>query len=248
MQKLYTLVISIALLALIGVNLVSADEYNEIIDREGRVNVPGQQISVSPLPAQAGTPMPQENIPQASGEIKDGVMTVALNFSEATKFAIKTEAVCGAVNNIIVETNKGFTGLLKVSKASQSDTESLDRKIGDCQFNLEGFDNSLIENINWTLKVARKDLETKDISLNNVKLIVTKEEEMNPVKTETTDNSNSEYVIYEAQTDNFEDGIVAVAESKNNIFTAKNIAYVVFSVLGLLVLVAIGYLLLKRED
>lgn len=242
MNKVITIVLSVVLVAVASLNAVYADDYRGSEDSEGRVNIPGSSISLTP------TPQPEENIAQANGEVKDGVLTVALNFSEATKFAIKTEEVCGAVNNIIVETNKGFTGLIKVSKADETKTNNVENKIGDCSFELEGFDNSFVENINWTLKIARKDLENMDISLKNVKLLISEEEKLEPVDTKTTDESNSEYVIYEATTDDFSDGVVAVAESKNNLFSAQNIAYLVFSVLGLLVLVAIGYLLLKKED
>lgn len=249
MLNIIKLVLLSLVIFVVTISSVSADGKNEIDN--GNIDIPGQQDSKDVRDIGNDAKAPEENIEITEGEIKNGLLTVSLNFQDSTKFGVKTSEICSDLSNIVVETTEGVSGILKVSGKIQNSTENIKNVISSCRFKLEGFDNSLIESVKWTIGIKREDLIEKKISIDNVRMMILEDGDWNKVNTKKTDDSNSEVVYYEAQTDDFFDGEILLAESNglfSEIFTVENISYFVISIVGLLVLVAIGYLLLKKEE
>ncbi|MBP9759135.1 hypothetical protein KBD45_05560 [Candidatus Dojkabacteria bacterium] len=252
MPSLIKLVLLSLVILVVTVTSVSADGKDEINNgNNGNIDIPGQQDSKDIRDINNNALAPEESIENTEGEIKDGLLTVSLNFKDSAKFGVQTSQICSDLSNIVIETKEGVTGILKVSGKIQNSTEAIENVISSCRFKLEGFDNDFIKSVKWTIGIRREDLLAKKIEIDNVGLMILEDGEWTKVNTKKTDDSNSEVVYYEAQTNSFYDGEIVLAESNNfwsNIFTVENIAYFVISLVGLLVLVAIGYLLLKKEE
>lgn len=229
------------------IQLVNADGKENGSD--GNVDIPGwQDTRITPV----STPnIIDENIQNPDIKKDNGVLTVMLNSDEATKFGIKLDEVCKGISNIVIETNAGFTGVLKIS-AQKEDTEEIASTIGVCKFEMEGFDNTFIEKVRWSLSMTREELESKGIPVDNLALYIKEGDKWDKIDTKKTDDSNSKEVFYEAESPDLNQGLFAVAKANTNflqgIFTPQNLAYLGLAIVGMLILVAIGYLLLRKDE
>lgn len=248
MIRLINIVIVIALFSAFALLNVYAD--GTVKDNNGNVDIPGQQDSVDVRELE-NNKTEEEQIDELEGQIQNGLLNITLNYDEPAKFGIQTNEICQYLDNIVVETNSPFTGIIKVSGKLQNDTSEVDKLVGVCRFKLEGFDNSFVEKVKWTLTLNRQELEEREISKDSISMYISDQGSWDKVKTTKSDESNSEIIIYESETEDFKDGEIVIAQSKgifSDILTVDNIAYFIVSVVGLLVLVAIGYLLLKKEE
>jgi hypothetical protein len=129
---------------------------------------------------------------------------------------------------------------------NQTGTE-LEESIGFCTFELIDITNEHFDSVVWKLKANRDKLVEMDFDRDDIGMLMLDGDKWDKVKTDRVDG-DSENFLYEAETDNFGEGEIALAKVDGGIFTLRNILICLGTIFGLILLGAVVYALMNRED
>lgn len=211
----------------------------EVIDKEGNIN--GDAVSDDKTA--------EDNVVNLDIELKDDGSYVYIKSETAGVYRINVGSECNVVKSITITTKAAVDGRVIIKNLDANGTNvELKNAIGYCNFEVEGLNKDNVEKIDWKMKANREKLTETQVNKDNLKLMNFKDNKWNKVDTKR-EGGDSEFYFYTAQTQDFSDGKIALAEVNDGIFTKTNLLYCGASLIGLAVLLIIGYFLLgKREQ
>ncbi|MBD3363323.1 hypothetical protein GF362_06420 [Candidatus Dojkabacteria bacterium] len=236
-----------------GVNVTATEEDQEDMDDEDEAgeeegeDVEGEEEGEE---GEEGEEDEEEvSIPEVRGEVnEEEELVVDLDYAAGDEFKVVVSDVCEVVDKVTIKVAEDVDGQLVVTytEDNPSDTE-IEKNLGFCEFELLDIDEEVIESVNWKLMANRDELSEQDWDKDSMKLMLLKDGQWEAKDTERVDGDSDNY-IYEAESDDLGDGVATLASSKSQLFTMKNGLYCLGSLVGLAVLLIIGYLLMGKSE
>lgn len=189
------------------------------------------------------------NIPEIIGEVSEEEnLVVDLNFGDATEFRVVVSNECSVVEKVTLKTTEAVQGKLKIVGHDENPSENdLEKSLGFCEFELIDIDPEKVELISWKLIAEREDLSENDYDKDSLKLMVLEEGKWKSKDTNRVDGDSDNF-IYKADSDSFGEGTMAFASAKNSFFSTRNVLYCIGSLVGLALLLIVGYSLIDKSE
>jgi PGF-pre-PGF domain-containing protein len=242
MKRIISGIVAIA----IGLSLASAPVLADMI----KPVVTEQAPKESPIPEY--TPVEEtddEVVFSIEGKLDGDSMIFEVETDDAGSIVINPSEVCMFIDSIKIKSNEGVKFNIVFTKSESNPSKvDLEKSIGYCNVEVSDMDSKLIDEVEWNLKVNRKELNDQNLKNELMSLVKLENNKWSQIKTKKVDG-NTESYMYVVSTDEVESGDYAFAEVKAGLFTLTNILICLGSLFGLIILgLIIAYAMQGKDE
>ncbi len=160
---------------------------------------------------------------EVDGEEIEGGEKFVIEIEEKGTVILRVKSACSILSEISINTNEAISGEITVTSKEGNPTDvELKDSYGFCGIETQDLDFEKIDSISWRLTASRKDLSDKNIGKDDLAMKLFKDGKWEDVKTKRADGDTENY-YYFAETDDFGEGMMALAIEKSTLFSLKNI-------------------------